>query len=315
MAPPPSGPTVVVFAYSLVGYEALAVTLDAGWDVRLVVTHEDSPGETIWFPSVAELARERSLPVATPIGAKDPALAAELRRISPDFLLSFYFRWMLPATILSTARRGAFNLHGSLLPDYRGKASIHWQILRGESRGGVTLHRMVERADAGGIVAQKTLAIGSDEEALEVTRRVARVGAELLRETLPLLAAGTIEERPMDLVSGFYLGGRKPEDGRIDWTRSAREVHNLVRAVTHPFPGAFTTFEGQKLFVWKSRVVEEETPMPLPGRIINRSPLVVSCGRGALEIVASQIEGGVETSGVAPAIDQFQLEDSCPRQA
>ncbi len=290
-------PTAVVFAYSLVGHEALGAVYDAGWSVPLVVTHEDSPGENIWFPSVAKRAREAGSDVRTPGSAKDPELLEELRRISPDFLLSFYFRWMLPVALLETAGRGAYNLHGSLLPSYRGKASIHWQILRGEKKSGVSLHRMVERADAGGLVAQRELPIGPDETALELTGRVARLAADLLGETLPLLAAGTTVERPMDLAAGSYFGGRKPEDGRIDWHRSAREVHDLVRAVGHPFPGAFTDFDGRKLFVWSSRVADESTPMPKPGRIIQRSPLVVSCGQGALEIIAGQFESGEELPG------------------
>ena len=151
---------------------------------------------------------------------------------------------------------------------------------------------MVAKADAGGIVAQQAIPIGPDETALELTGRVATAAAALVRDALPRLADGTATERPMDMARGSYYGGRTPADGRIEWWKTAREVHDLVRAVSHPFPGAFTDLDGRKLFVWSSRVVDEETVMPRPGQVVSRSPLVVACGRGALEIVRGQFDGG-----------------------
>ncbi len=295
-APQGGTPSAALFAYSLVGHEALGALLDLGWRIPFVATHPDDPGEALWFPSVAERAAGAGLRVIRPESKDDPAPLAALRESKPDFLLSFYYRWMLPAEAIEIPARGAFNLHGSLLPKYRGKASIHWQILRGEKTAGVTLHRMVAKPDAGAILAQRAVEIGPDDEALEVTRRVAAAAAALLRDSLPALARGELAETPMNLAEGFYLGGRKPEDGRIDWNRPAREIHDLVRAVARPFPGAFCLTAGRKLFVWKSRVADESSP-GAPGRVLRRDPLVIGCGRGALEIVSGQFDGERERPG------------------
>ena len=228
----------VVFAYHDVGVRCLRVLLDAGVRVPLVVTHRDDPAEEIWFGSVAQFARSRGIEVL-----EDPdvgELADRLRRIAPEFIFSFYYRRMLPAKLLSAARRGAFNMHGSLLPKYRGRAPVNWAILRGERETGATLHEMTAKPDAGRIVEQQAVPIGPDDTAVQVFGRVTEAAETVLKRSLPKLLAGTAQLRGQDLSSGSYFGGRKPEDGRIDWSKSAREIHDLVRAVAPPYPGAFS---------------------------------------------------------------------------
>ena len=237
--------SAVVFAYHDVGCRCLGALLAAGVDVRLVLTHRDNPAETIWFASVEALARGRGIPVETPGDPDDPAFVARLADLAPDFIFSFYYRQMLSPALLATARRGAFNLHGSLLPKYRGRVPVNWAVIRGERETGATLHEMVAKPDAGRIAGQEAVPIGENDTAAEVFARVTDAAGRVLAKALPGLVAGTLPLVPQDLAAGSYLGGRKPADGRIDWSRSAREIHDLVRGVAPPYPGAFTELDGE----------------------------------------------------------------------
>ncbi|HUS24663.1 MAG TPA: formyltransferase [Candidatus Binatia bacterium] len=281
--------SAVVFAYHEVGVRCLQVLADAGVDVRLVVTHADAPGETIWFGSVAERARRLGLCVVMPASPVE-ALDA-VRTAAPDFLFSFYYRHMLPAAFLEMPRRGAFNLHGSLLPKYRGRVPINWAVLHGETETGATLHRMVAKPDAGAIVDQQAVHIGPDDTAHEVFGRVVGAAETVLRRALPALIAGTARETPMDLKQGSYFGGRKPEDGRIDWRWPAARVHNLVRAVAPPYPGAFSDLSGERLVVQRTARTGE-CSAGAPALLTRQNALLARCGDGVLlQIVAAEMAG------------------------
>lgn len=242
----------VAFAYHDVGVRCLQVLLDAGLDVPLVVTHADDPAERVWFASVAALARRRGL--ETLIDPEAGELERRVRAAAPEFLFSFYYRRMLPASLLALARRGAYNMHGSLLPKHRGRAPVNWAVLLGDTETGATLHEMVEKPDAGRIVDQQPVPIGPDDTALEVFRRVTDAAEIVLRRALPSLLDGSAKLRTQDLARGSYHGARRPEDGRIDWAKSAAEIHNLVRAVAPPYPGAFATDGGRVLRVLRTRL-------------------------------------------------------------
>lgn len=246
--------TAVVFGYGDLGVRCLAVLLEAGLEVPLVVTHRDDPGEARWYASLADFSRGKGLPCLE--SPSDEEIEKRLRALQPDLIFSFYYRNMLPMAVLAHAKRGAFNMHGSLLPKFRGRAPLNWAILKGEAETGVTLHAMVEKPDAGGIVDQQAVGIGSDETALEVFRKMTAAAEAVLRRSLKDLVSGTAELRPNDLSKGSYYGRRTPEDGRIDWSRSAREVHDLVRAVAPPFPGAFSG----NIRVLKTRMAEDKQP-------------------------------------------------------
>ncbi len=232
--------TAVVFAYSEVGVRGLAALLAAGADVRLVITHEDAPGEHRWFDSVADLARLHGIEVVAPARPNDGALAPRLRTIQPRWIFSLYYRHLLADELLSLARDGAYNLHGSLLPHYRGRAPVNWAILNGESRTGASLHRMVKRPDAGEVLDREAVPILPNDTALAVSRKVAWAAETVLLRTLPRLRDGTAAGQPQDLAAGSYFGRRRPEDGGIDWSRPAGAVHDQVRGLAPPFPGAFT---------------------------------------------------------------------------
>lgn len=247
-------PSAVVFGYGDVGVRCTRVLLDQGVAVKLVVTHEDDPGEVRWFASLAELATQHGIPVVAPTSAGDD-LSCRLHALAPDFIFSFYYRQLLPDALLATARRGALNMHGSLLPRFRGRAPVNWAVLRGASETGATLHYMVSRADAGDIVDQAAVPIRDDDTAYDVFHRVAEAAEHVLARSLPLLVAGTAPRRAQDLSQGEYCGRRRPEDGRIDWSRGAHDIHNLVRAVAPPFPGAFADFDGERWLVTRTQVL------------------------------------------------------------
>ncbi len=284
--------SAVVFAYSEVGHVCLTELLRQGADVRALFTHEDDPGETMWFPSVAELARGAGIPVLTPEAPGDEEYEL-VRGLAPDALFSFYYRNMIPERFLALPSGGAFNMHGSLLPRYRGRACVNWAVLRGETETGATLHHMVRRADAGDIVDRESVPILRDDTALDVTRRVAGAARVILERTLPLIASGTAPRTPQDEERATYFGRRRPEDGRIDWSEGAMSIHNLVRAVTRPFPGAFTSHRGAKLFVWRSCVEGPLAPSECAtptGTVLSIEPMRVATGLGILVIEELEFE-------------------------
>jgi methionyl-tRNA formyltransferase len=254
----------VVFAYHDVGVRCLEVLLSAGIDVPLVVTSPEDPHETRWFASVAAVAAERGLRVIAPADANTAEMVGLVAGLQPDFIFSFYYRSLLSESILEGARRGALNMHGSLLPKYRGRAPVNWAILRGESETGATLHYMVSRADAGDIVDQMSVPILRNDDARVVFNKVAVAAEIVLARSLPGLLAGTAPRRPQPIEPGQYFGRRRAEDGRIDWSRSAVEIHNLVRAVAPPFPGAFGEIDGK---LWRiHRTLLESRILPPPQR-------------------------------------------------
>ncbi len=282
----------VVFAYHDVGVRCLSVLLAHGVEVALVVTHRDDPGEDVWFESVERLAREAGLEVATPADARSPELAARVAALAPDFVFSFYYRHMLPAGLLRAAR-GAYNMHGSLLPKYRGRAPVNWAVLHGERETGATLHEMVDKPDAGRIVDQMAVPILPDDRALDVMRKVTVAAELVLDRALPRLIDGTARPAPQDLALGGYFGARRPEDGRIDWSQGARQIHDLVRAVAPPYPGAFTMLGARRLRVLRTRVLDD-APGARPARlgVEGGERLVARCERGgALAILEADLDG------------------------
>ncbi|KDF27297.1 bifunctional polymyxin resistance protein ARNA [Klebsiella aerogenes MGH 77] len=269
----------VVFAYHDMGCAGIQSLLDAGYDIAAIFTHPDNPGENQFFGSVARIAAEQGIPVWAPEDVNHPLWIERIREMKPDVLFSFYYRNLLCDEILNIAPKGAFNLHGSLLPKYRGRAPLNWVLVNGESETGVTLHRMVNRADAGDIVAQQAVAIGPDDAALALHRKLCAAASDLLGQALPAIREGKTEERAQDHSQATYVGRRTPEDGRLDWDKPAQTLHNLVRAVSDPWPGAFAYAGANKFIVWKSRV-RADLPAAKPGTVISVAPLVVACQQG-----------------------------------
>lgn len=271
----------IVFAYHDVGVRCLRVLLDAGVEVPLVISHADAAGETIWFASVAALAASHGLRCVTPADPHLPALLAEASATVPDFVFSFYYRHMLRAPWLQLPRLGAFNMHGSLLPQYRGRAPVNWAVIEGAKETGATLHRMNEKPDNGAIVDQCAVPILIDDTAHEVFGKVVVAAEIVLARSLPHLLAGSAIERPQDLSQGRYFGARKPEDGLIPQAASALQIHNLVRALAPPhYPGAFVQVGGQRIRIDRTRFADRPRREPGPG-------LRLASERGALWLLAA----------------------------
>jgi methionyl-tRNA formyltransferase len=289
-------PGIVLFGYSDVGYECLDLLVGQGRDVRLVVTHENSPTEAKWFRSVAERARAAGIETTTAEIKDDPTIEARIAALAPDLILSCYYRRMIPARILDHARLGAFNMHGSLLPKYRGRAPVNWAILHGETQVGATLHRMVKRADAGDIVDAEAVKVAPEETAFEAMGKVVGAARRILERQIDALLAGRAPQTPQDESEATYFGGRTPEDGRIDWTWPGARIVNLVRAVAAPFPGAFSDGTGGRLYVWRARIAVGTS---LPGTVLTADPLIVACGDGAVEILEASLGAGATVSGAA----------------
>lgn len=283
-------PRIVLFAYSEVGSACLEKLINDGANVVLVFTHEDDPGEEIWFRSVKKLALENGIPVRTPAEI-DATEIEEVRKAEPELIFSFYYRAMIPKKVLELPRLGAYNMHGALLPKYRGRACVNWAVLNGETETGATLHVMTEFADRGDIIAQKPVAILFEDTAYDVFLKVADAACDILVSSLHSLEDGTAKRIPQDESKATKFGRRRPADGEIDWNKSAVEIYNLVRAVTHPFPGAFTHWGGKKVFIWKAVPVEGRAA---PGEIISKKPLMVGTGSGVLNVLKMQPEGEPE---------------------
>ena len=244
----------VVFAYHNVGVRCLSVLLKHGVDVPLVVTHQDNPAETIWFDSVAALAQQHGVTVITPDDPNTAQVIEQIKAAQPDFLFSFYYRNMLKAPLLEIATHGCYNMHGSLLPKYRGRVPVNWAIIHGELETGATLHAMTEKPDNGAIVAQEAVPITLNDTAQDVFTKVSGAAERALDWVLPALIAGTAKHTPQDLSQGAYFGGRTPEDGRIDFSWGGLRLHNFVRALTRPYPGAFADITGKRIIIWATRL-------------------------------------------------------------
>ena len=283
---------VVVCAYHTVGYRCIQELLRQGARIEAIFTHEDSPNEEIWFESVRGLAEQNGIPCLT----SDISLPENLERVqalAPDFIFSFYYRNMIKSAVLEIPRLGALNLHGSYLPKYRGRVPVNWAVINGESETGATLHYMVEKPDAGDIVDQERVEIAFTDTAQDVFHNVTQAAMKVIARSWPLLKDGKAGRMAMDLSGGSYFGGRKPADGQIDWTKPAIEIYNLIRGVTHPYPGAFTHVGSKKLIIWQAWPVEGSGE---PGHIVSQNPLLVGTGKGLLEIRSLQLEGEAETA-------------------
>ena len=284
----------VVFAYHNVGVRCLKVLLAHGVEVPLVVTHRDNPRENIWFDSVAKLAQTHGIEVIMPDDPNVPQVVAQVAAHQADFLFSFYYRHMLRRELLLAVSNGAYNMHGSLLPKYRGRVPVNWAIIHGETETGATLHAMTEKPDNGAIVMQKAVPIGLDDTAPDVFMHVTAAAAAALDAVLPALLAGTAPHLPQDLSKGSYFGGRGPEDGRIDFTWPAKRIHDFVRALTRPYPGAFADVGGRRLGFWRTHLQDKPPLAPAAHArlaVAGSEVVLVGSDGGALTVTDFDADG------------------------
>ena len=211
--------------------------------------------------SITKVAKS-SIPVYAPEDPNHPIWIERLAELKPDALVSAHYRRMVSSEFLAIFPRGGFNLHASMLPRFRGRAPINWVLVEGETETGVTLHEMTDAPDAGPILGQRSIAIDRDDTALSLTRKACVATRELLGDLLPKIASGTAPRTPQDERHATVMPARRPEDGRIDWSQDAERIRNLVRAVTRPWPGAFTQVGDRKFFIWQAETVAGESGEP-----------------------------------------------------
>ncbi|WP_282412174.1 bifunctional UDP-4-amino-4-deoxy-L-arabinose formyltransferase/UDP-glucuronic acid oxidase ArnA [Pseudomonas sp. PS01299] len=305
----------VVFAYHDIGCAGIEALLNSGFDIAAVFTHADDPKENAFYASVAQLCANKGIPVHAPEDANHPLWIERIAKLDPEYIFSFYYRNLLSEPLLALAKKGAFNLHGSLLPRYRGRAPANWVLVNGETETGVTLHRMVKRADAGAIVAQQRVAIERSDTGLTLHAKLRTAASDLLRDTLPNMLQGKITETPQDESKATVFGRRTPADGKLVWAKPAEELFNLVRAVTRPYPGAFCAVGEHKLIVWSAEVVKGNEGQA-PGRVISVDPLRIACGQDSLVINAGQRnDNGLYLSGPQLANELGLVDGSLLRGA
>lgn len=305
----------VVFAYHDIGCAGIQVLLDSGYDIAAVFTHADDPKENAFYASVAQLCASKGIPVHAPEDVNHPLWIERIAKLNPEYIFSFYYRNLLSEQLLTTAKKGAFNLHGSLLPSYRGRAPANWVLVNGESETGVTLHRMVKRADAGAIVAQQRVAIERSDTALSLHGKLRIAATDLLRDTLPAMLQGKVSETAQDESKATVFGRRTAADGKLVWAKPAEQLFNLVRAVTQPYPGAFCAVGEHKLIVWSAEVAKGNDGQA-PGRVISVDPLRIACGEDSLVILSGQRnDNGLFLSGPQLASELGLVDGSLLRGA
>lgn len=267
--------------------------LSAGVDLCAVFTQPDRPrgrGKLLAPPPVKEMAVAHGLPVFQPQKLRDPAVVETLRSLRPDLIVVVAYGQILPASILDIPRYGCINVHASLLPRYRGAAPINKAIVDGEQVTGVTTMLMDVGLDIGDMLVKRATEIGIEETAGQLHDRLALLGREAMAETLRRLCEGTLRPEPQDDAQSSYAPMMKKEDGRIDWRHPARDIHNLVRGLS-PWPGAFTSWNGQMLKL--GRTLAEEGPDAEPGTVVaaDGCGVCIACGQGVLRVRELQLAG------------------------
>jgi methionyl-tRNA formyltransferase len=266
--------------------------IDFGVDLCAVYTQPDRPkgrGNKLAPPPVKELALRYQIPVYQPLKLRDPLVVEELRQLAPDLIVVVAFGQILPKSVLEIPRYGCINVHASLLPRYRGAAPINKAIIDGETETGVTTMYMDVGLDTGDMLIKRTTPIGELETAGQVHDRLALLGREAMEETLRRLCAGTLTAQKQDDALSNYAPMLKKEDGRIDWRRSARQIHNQVRGLD-PWPGAYTTLKGEVLKIAKT---VPETGSGTPGSVVSATAdgVRIACGEGVLQVGELQLPG------------------------
>ena len=266
---------------------SLEVLLKSDDQVVGVVTQPDRPkgrGQQLSLSPVKLIAQREGLPLLQPTKMKDPGFLAELSAWAPDVIAVAAFGRILPSVILSLPTRGCVNVHGSLLPKYRGAGPIQWALINGETETGITTMLMDEGMDTGAMLLQATMAIGPDDTAGSLSARLAEIGGRLLVDTLAQLKAGTLTPRPQDHSQATLAPLLKKEDGVINWVMSATSISNRIRGLT-PWPGAFTFLHADRWTICRAAAISEVTAL-LPGQItaLHKDAIHVATGEGVLAI-------------------------------
>ena len=268
--------------------------LDSHHQVVGVFSQPDKPkgrGYVLTPPPVKELALQYNLPVYQPATLKDGTAMEILRELAPEIIVVVAYGKILRKEVLDLPKYGCINIHGSILPKYRGAAPIQWTVLNGETETGVTSMLLDEGVDTGDMLGVKTTAVGENETAGELFDRLSALGADLLMETLEQIENGTAQRTPQDHAAATHTTMLDKNMSEVDWSRTAQEIHNQVRGLS-PWPSAHTVLDGKKLKLHQTRKTELSSDRPA-GTVISNEPLQVVCGDSkVLTLTEIQYEGG-----------------------
>lgn len=285
------GGRVIVFGYGELGAAAVTALVSAGAQVVAVVAPSNRSGDDVLF--IKEFARTQRLPVLVqpPRKAIEP-FVLDLKKLEPDVIVVWSYPMILPLDVIQVPRQGTVNVHGGLLPEYRGGHVMQWAIINGEVETGVALHYMDEGIDTGPIIAQGRFPIQQDDDAATVRQKLKTTGIALLQEWWPAIAEGRASKIPQDETKATYHRLRTQDDGVIDWSVTSTAICRLVKALVRPWPGAFTFLNGRKLVIWKSRALQGSAGGP-PGLVtqIDEQGARVLTGDGAVLIEESEMDG------------------------
>lgn len=273
--------------------------IDEGHDILAVYSQPDKPQGrhfTLTPPPVKVLAQAHGIPVFQPDSFKDAQIQQALSQLAPELIVVAAYGKILPKAVLEIPARGCINVHGSLLPKYRGAAPIQWAVINDEPVAGVTIMQMSQGLDTGDMLLKKELAVGADETAGELFDRIAVLGAQALSEAV--LALDTLAAVPQEEALVCWAPPLKKTDGALDWQQNAKALYARIRGVT-PWPGAYTVFNGKRLKIHKARLLSDfdNGALPQAGGLLDAQRLIVSCAGGAIELLEVQLEGAKRISG------------------
>jgi methionyl-tRNA formyltransferase len=279
---------------------SLDMLVREGYDVMAVVTQPDKPkgrGNKLTPPPVKVYALEKGIEVLQPVKVRTPEYAEQLRRLKPDLMVTAAYGRILTKEVLQIPPYGTINVHGSLLPKYRGAAPIQWAIINGDQVAGITTMYTDVGMDTGDMLVKREIEITGDMTSGELHDIMAAAGAGVLKETLERLQAGTLVGIPQLHEQATHAPMMEKETGHIDWSRDAQAVHNLVRG-TDPWPGAFTFYRGERMRIWKTAVSTQSIKGKIPGTIctVDREGVLVVCGTGAVIVREVQFDSGKRMS-------------------
>jgi len=256
-----------------------------------IVAHPEDAEDGVRYESVYEWATAHKIPAI-----RGKATAAEvtdfIKQTKPDLLWVADYRYLLPSEILKLPKHGTINFHPSLLPKYRGRAPVNWAILKGEKEFGLTAHFIDEGMDTGDILAQEKFYLNDDEDIADALNKLYPLYQSITRNIVDKLKQGSLRPTKQDHTLATAYPARKPQDGLIDWSKSARDVLNLVRAVAAPYPGAYTHCNGTKLIIQKAKIAKDESSDGKPGYVADcgKSSLHIKCGQGSLDVTLWETE-------------------------
>lgn len=283
---------IVLMGHGLCGEQCLETLIAGRREIVALVIPGNRPEHKV--KPIREIAKSHHIPIFRPQNANHPNFQELLRALDSDLIISASYTQIFSREIIHLPRLGCINVHGALLPQYRGLHAHNWAIINGEAETGATIHYIDEGVDTGDIIAQCRVKIAFEDDAFTLRDKVTRQAATLLLETVSRIEEGTAQRSKQEKAAARYWPPRKPEDGLINWAKSSWEIFNLVRALVPPWPGALTLFRSRKLLIWKAKPTDGKIDGPagiLPGQVcgISDKGFLVTTGNGHLLVEKVQL--------------------------